>query len=327
MKFFNLNQFVIFITVISLYTTSQSAMVSVDTSSFLPFSIEAVYLNEYPFKQDLINEAEIPAGKYRVQYKHHRNQQMIETKQWLLVKELPNDELQKFSLVILPSGEVIDTTDFKVTSPEMFPEIRFAARAKKSYLLLQDKQMQRDQFGGILPNIDEYHTTELEKNYNWYNVNSNSARDPTYCTGSFKINPNDDLPYFTTANSDINFDYRQANQNQSALNKVHNDQTVPVKSRQIHATTDYKQGLKFDLYINKINKTKTQAISTKDSIYNYKAHVKLYMTANQRKPMLLINHPMYYQENCSSQNQFSFLYYKSLWTRFWDYILPDISWK
>lgn len=327
MKFFNLNQFVIFITAISLFTTSQSAMVSVKSTSFLPFSIEAVYLGEYPFKQDLINEAEIPAGKYQVQYKHYRNQQMIRTNHWVTVTNQPNAQDQQFSLVILPSGEAMDTTDFKVTSPEMFPEVRFAARAKKSYSLLQDKQMQRDQFGVIVPNIDEYHVTELENNFDWYNVNTDSGRDPTYCTGSFKINPDDDLPYFTTANSEINFDYRQANQIHNALNRVNNDQTISIKKRTIHAETDYTQGLKFDLYINDINKSKTQAISTNKSIYNYKVQVKLYMTANRRQPMLLINHPMYYQENCSSQNQFSFLYYKSLWTRFWDYILPDISWK
>ena len=125
MKNLDRSRFIVLILSMCLYPTAHSAKISVHTVSFLPFSLDALYLNEYPFKQDLINETEIPAGKYRIQYKHFRNQQMISSNHWVTVKNLPNTQEQQFSLVILPDGEVINVSDFKITSPEMFPEIRF----------------------------------------------------------------------------------------------------------------------------------------------------------------------------------------------------------
>ncbi len=143
------------------------------------------------------------------------------------------------------------------------------------------------------------------------------------CTGTFKINPQDALPYFTTANSAIQFNYQQGKQKHNAyLAFSDNNPLIPIEDRTIHEATDYKNGLKFDVYINNIQKMKTETISSNYSIYNYKVQVKLYMTALQRKPMLLMNQQMYYQDNCSSQDIGAFLYYKTRWSRFWDYILP-----
>lgn len=326
----NLNQirFIVLFLSISLYPIAHAAKVSVHTVSFLPFSIDALYLDEYPFKQDLINETEIPVGKYRIQYRHFRNQQMISTNHFVTVTNQPNSQDQQFSLVILPNGEVINVSNFKITSPEMFPENRFAKRAQNSYRLMQNQQRKRDQFGVILPDADEAHTTEFEDQFDWYTVNSDEGRVRTNCTGTFKINPHDTLPYFTTANSAIQFTYQQRKQKHNAyLAFSDSNQLVPIKDRKIHEATDYNNGLKFDLYIKDIQKMKTESISTNHSIYNYNVRVKLYMTAFQRKPMLLINQKMYYQDNCSSADIGSFLYYKTFWSRFWDYILPDISWK
>ena len=328
MKNLNLIRFIILILSMCLYPTAHAANVSVHTVSFLPFSLDALYLNEYPFKQSLFNEIEIPAGKYRIQYKHFRNQQMISSNHWVTVKNLPNTQEQQFSLVILPDGEVINVSDFKITSPEMFPEIRFAKRAQNSYRLMQNQQRQRDQFGMILPDVDEAHTTELEDQFGWFTVNADGGRVRTNCTGTFKINPQDALPYFTTANSAIQFNYQQGNKIHNAyLAFSDNNPLIPIEDRTIHEATDYKNGLKFDVYIHHIQKMKTETISSNYSIYNYKVQVKLYMTALQRKPMLLMSQQMYYQDNCSSQDIGSFLYYKTRWSRFWDYILPDISWK
>ncbi|RKG33025.1 hypothetical protein [Acinetobacter tianfuensis] len=225
-------------------------------------------------------------------------------------------------------GEAINVSDFKITAPEMFPEIRFAKRAQNSYRLMQNQQRQRDQFGVILPGADEAYTTELEHKFSWFTVNSDEGRVRTDCTGTFKINPQDALPYFTTANSAIQFNYQQGKQKHSAyLEFKDNNQFIPIEDRKIHAATDYKNGLKFDVYINDIQSMKTESISAHHSMYNYKVQVKLYMTAYQRKPMLLMNHQMHYQDNCSSRGIGSVLYYKTRWSRFWDYILPDISWK
>ena len=58
MKNLNQRRFIVLILSMNLYPIIHAAKVSVHTVSFLPFSIEALYLNEYPFKQDLINETE-----------------------------------------------------------------------------------------------------------------------------------------------------------------------------------------------------------------------------------------------------------------------------
>ncbi len=67
---------------------------------------------------------------------------MISTHHWVTVKNHPNTQEQQFSFVILPDGEMINVSDFKITSPEMFPEIRFAKHAQNSYRLMQNQQRQ-----------------------------------------------------------------------------------------------------------------------------------------------------------------------------------------
>lgn len=312
----------------SLISQVHGANVSISTTSFLPFPIEAVYLNEQSFRLDLINDAEIKSGNYKISYKHLRNQILIPTNTNLHVQNLPNSTEQNFSLVIFPDGKVINITNDSVTSKEMLPENRFEKIAKEKYQLLQNRQIIRDKIGVIFPDIAENNQNDPNETYRKYFPLDNASVDTAYCTGTFKIYENDLFPYFTTSSDIIRFNYKQLDQKYFEIFKtIKNDNTQNLSKRSIQAMTNTSRGLTFELFINNFKELNTQNISPTLTIVNYQTNLKLFMETRQKGRMLLINQRMYFQENCTRADESSLLYYKNYWTRFIEKITPDLSWK
>ena len=318
----------------SAISLSHATKISIHTTSFLPYSIEAIYLDKFAFPQVNINSLDIPNGKYEVKFKQYRNQKMISTNTYIEIKTSPSSEEQQFSLVILPNGQVINATSTEeITSVEMFSQNRYKKLAQQISSKLQQSLKQRDQIPILIPENDHDNVIEIEKNYDWL---STINAQPTSCTGTFKLQQTDSLSYLTSANSNLTFSYQQKNQQYKAyFDQSTNDLTIPAIGRKLHYSSRFYNGVRFDLFIQPIEKLtdfqipKTVASpenNTTVSVKNFKVNVQLYTTTKNLQKFLILNHPMYFQELCAFESEGLF-YYKNSWTRFVEMITPNLSWK
>lgn len=308
-------------------STLKAEKVSISFTSFLPYSIQQVYLGEYAFTLTNINEVDMPIGRYQIHYITTRDLRKVSSNSHITVHKAQNqDKKVELSLILLPDESVIDYSNVIVNSPHELPEQKFRKIADKKFKNIQNTYIQRDRIQIIVPSMDIKNVTEHEKNHSWL---STISAQPNPCTGTFKSHPHDALSYITSDMNKLSLRYKQMgktkhiefepdeNNNQTPINS-------PIKQRQIKASTQFHDGIKFELIIKSIEKL--HVTNHVEGIANYKMHVNVVMQIKNKKKFNLINRTMFFQELCSFENNRLF-YYKPIKTRLWDSIFPDFQWS
>lgn len=302
---------------------SKAEKVSISFTSFLPYSIQQVYLGEYAFTLTNINEVDMPIGRYQIHYITTRDSRKVSSNSHITVYKAKNqDKKIELSLILLPDESVIDYSNVIVNSPHELPEQKFRKIADKKFKDIQNTYIQRDRIQIILPSMDTNNVTEYEHNYSWL-PSISAQRSP--CTGTFKLHPHDALAYITSDTNKLSLRYKQKGKTKHADFELYeNNNQIPIEQRLIKASTQLHDGIKFELMIKSIEKL--HVTNHVEGIANYKMHVNVVMQTKNKKKFNLINRTMFFQEFCSFEDN-SLLYYKPIKTRLWDSIFPDFQWR